>query len=347
MCDNRNVRVPVSAILFVAFLLRASIALAQEGAANIDRARSLARESADLLEQGRYAEALDRATRAEALYHAPLHIAVEAESLEGLGRLVEAAAKYEELVAEPLTPSASRVFRDAQQRGRARLQKLLSRVPSLLIVARGAAGATATVDGKPFALETGIAVRLDPGEHEVRVSAGGFRPFAQTVTLPARGGVVVLEAALAPENARSPAPTVPPPAPADAPTRPGSRVPAVIAFAIGGTGLAIGAVTGGVFLTHLGQLEDSCPQHRCPPGQEPQIASTRALGNAATVGFVVGAAGVAAGTVLLFVRPGKRRAAAITMGPTLPDPRSRLISARVFELSPWIGASSAGLRGTF
>jgi hypothetical protein len=319
------VRVLAPSITFVAVLLAASVALAQEGGADIDRARTLARESADLLEYAQYAEALDRATRAEALYHAPLHIAVQAEALEGLGRLAEAAAKYEQLVAEPLPPSASHVFREAQQRGRERLQKLLARVPSVLVVAHGAAGATATVDGKPFALDAGVAVRLDPGEHEVRVSAPGFRPFAKKVTLPARGGVVVVEAALASENGGSEASV--------ATTQPGSRVPAAVAFAIGGAGLVLGAVTGGVFLAELGKLQGSCPQHRCPPGAQPQIDSTRALGNASTAGFVVGLTGVAVGTVLYLVRPGTRQAAT-----------SR---ARVFELSPWIGAGSAGLRGRF
>jgi hypothetical protein len=323
------VRVLAPSITFVAVLLAASVALAQEGGADIDRARALARESADLLEHGQFAEALDRATRAEALYHAPLHVAVEAEALEGLGRLAEAAAKYEQLVAEPLPPSASHVFREAQQRGRERLQKLLSRVPSLLVVARGAAGATATVDGKPFALDARVAVRLDPGDHEVRVSAPGVRPFSQKVTLPARGGVVVVEAALGAET-----PTAPP----DATTQPGSRVPAAIAFAIGGAGLVLGAVTGGVFLAELGKLENSCPQHRCPLGEQPQIDSTRALGNASTVGFVVGLTAVAVGTVLVFVRPGKREAAATR--------------ASVLEVSPWLGAGptgigSAGLRGRF
>jgi hypothetical protein len=328
VCDNRSVRVLAPSITFVAVLLAASVALAQEGGADIDRARTLARESADLLEHGQYAEALDRATRAEALYHAPLHVAVEAEALEGLGRLAEAAAKYEQLVAEPLPPSASHVFREAQQRGRERLQKLLARVPSVLVVARGAAGATATVDGKPFAIDAGVAVRLDPGEHEVRVSAPGFRPFAQKVTLPARGGVVVVEAALVSENGATPAG-----APPGATTEPGSRVPAAVAFAIGGAGLVLGAVTGGVFLAELGKLQGNCPQHRCPPGEQPRIDSTRALGNASTVGFVVGLTGVATGTVLYLVRPGTRQAAATR--------------ARVLELSPWIGAGSAGVRGSF
>ena len=311
------------ALLLLAALLATSSASAQ-GTADIDKARQLARESADLLDAKRYSEALDRATQAEALYHAPLHVAVIAESLEGLGRLAEAAAKYEQLVAEPLPKAAPQVFKDAQARGRERLRQLVARVPSLLVKVQGPPAASAAVDGKPLALDTGVAVRLDPGPHTVTVNAPGFRPFSETVTLPARGGVVVLDATLQPEAPPAPVaalppdvrpspPPVAPPAPAPPPPRePGrsaSRLPGVIVLGVGGVGLAIGAITGQLFLAHLGDLKSVCPNDRCPAGEQPQIDTTRALGNASTTALVLGAAAVVAGAVVLVVRKGTAGAA--------------------------------------
>ena len=49
---------------------------------DMDRARALAKQASRALQKAQsYAEALDYATRAEALYHAPIHLAIIAEAL--------------------------------------------------------------------------------------------------------------------------------------------------------------------------------------------------------------------------------------------------------------------------
>jgi hypothetical protein len=317
--------------------LGAARASAQEAQGDVDRARALARESTDLLDRQRYADALDRATRAEGLYHAPFHVAVIAQALEGLGRLAEAAAKYEQLIAEPLPPSAPRVFHEAQERGKQRLRQLLARVPSLLVVVRGGAPhATATVDGAPVALGAGLAVRFDPGPHEVKVTAAGFRPFARTVTLPERGGVVIVEATLEPEGAQpagaaAPAPT---PSPPERGPRGGSLAPAAAAFGVGGAGLVMGAVSGALFLGKLSGLDARCPRRRCDSREQPELDAARRLGTISTTGFVVGAVGVAAGAILLGLRPG---------GARVGGQRAAAQAA----VTPWIGPSAGGVAGRF
>ncbi len=324
-------------------------ASAQQAPTDVDRARELARESADLLDRKQYADALDRATRAEALHHAAFHVAVIAESLEGLGRLAEAAAKYEALVAEPLPPSAPRVFQEAQQKGKLRLSQLLAKVPSLLVIVRGeATGASVTVDGAPLPLGSGTAVRFDPGPHEIQVTAAGFRPFARTVTLPPRGGVVMVEVVLDREGAQgaqaapsaapaatalaaTAAPSVPPSSTA-APSG-GSRLPAAIAFGAGGAGLVLGAISGALFLDRLGGLRERCPESRCAPGDEPEIDAVRTLGTVSTAGFAVAGVGAALGAVLLLVRPGGTTA--------------RQGAPSGLSIGPWLGAGSVGLTGRF
>lgn len=300
-----------------------------------DRARVRAQDAADHLADKRWSEALDAATQAEELYHAATHLLIVGQALEGLGRLAEAADVYDRLAAEQLPASAAPVFKKAQQTGNQRLKDLLARVPSILITVTGADGAepTATVDGKPIGLG-GAAVRLDPGPHELRVTAAGRRPFVKTIDLPERGGVVKIDVALQPDSVG--------PAPPPAPTRfddaaadegsEGSLAPAVVAFSIGGAGIAVGAVSGVLFLGAMGDLNDRCPEDRCRPEDQDAIDEAGLLGNVSTIGFGVGAAGLVAGVILAVVRPGGGDAQA---------------SASTTGIEPWIGAGDGGVRGRF
>jgi hypothetical protein len=300
-----------------------------------DRARARAQDAAEHLADKRWNEALEAATQAEELYHAATHLLIMGQALEGLGRLAEAADVYERLAAEPLPASAAPVFKKAQQTGNERLKDLLARVPSILVTVTGAGTAepTATVDGKPIALG-GAAVRLDAGAHELRVEAAGRRPFVQSFDLPQRGGVVKIEAALSVDSGGAP--------PAPPPTRfedaaadeggEGSLAPAVVAFSIGGAGIAVGAITGVLFLGAMGDLEERCPEDRCAPEDQEAIDEAGLLGNVSTIGFGVGAAGLVAGVILAVVRPGGGDAS---------------VSASATGIEPWIGATSGGVRGRF
>jgi hypothetical protein len=280
---------------------------ADAGTADIDRARSLAKQANRALKAQSYAEALDAATQAEALYHAPFHLAIIGESLAALGRVAEAMTTFERLVSEPLPPTAPEAFRTAQEDGRRRLKELAARVPSLLVVVKGASpsAAKATVDGKPLSLASGVATRLDPGAHKVHVEAPGYAPFDQAVALPAKGGVVVVDATL--ETAAGPQ------APGDgASSEPADGVkapspaPWAAAFAVGGAGLVVGGVTGGLFLSRLNALKARCHGNLCAASDQGEAQSIGALGNVSTAAFVVGGVGVAVGVIVLAVqRAGK------------------------------------------
>jgi len=319
------------ALAFVAVLGAPTLAYADD----IDRARVLAQEAGDLLDDKKWEPALEKAQQAEALYHAPIHTSMIAQALEGMNRYAEAVAVYEKLVAEPLPSSAPAPFREAQVEAKQRLNALLARVPSMMVRVHGIPKekATATIDGQPFDLEAGIAVRLDPGDHEVKVTAEGEKPFVKTVTLPDRGGVTLVEARLgkdAPEQ--QPDPTFIP-SKADEPSQGPSRAPAIIAFSIGAIGIGVGAVTGVMFLGRLGDLKDRCPDDQCALEDQEEIDSTGLLGNISTIGFGVGAAGVVAGVVLLAVGGSK--------------PRATTGKSAAAKVEPWLGLGSAGVRGAF
>jgi hypothetical protein len=301
-----------------------------------DRARGLAEQAEDLLDTRQYADALDRAGKAEELYHAPTNVLMIAEAQEGLGHLAAAADTYEKLVAEPLPQSAPHAFLAAQQTGNQRLDALLARVPSMLVTVKGGPigeEVAVTVDGRQIVTRGGIAARFDPGPHEVRVSAPGYRPFEQTVTLPERGGVNVIEALLSP----APPAAVPivPPLSADHLSAPrptsGSRVPAYVAFGVGGAGVILGTITGVLSLSKVSDLTAACPGDKCSTSEQGTVNSAQALGTTSTIGFVVGGLGIAAGAVLLLIHPWGGR----TMGPSSAS------------MASWIGIGGSGLEGRF
>jgi hypothetical protein len=325
-------------ILFLALLACGAPGLAYAQAGEGDargRARGLAEEAADLFDARQYEGALDHATQAEGLYHAPSNVLLIAEAQEGLGHLAAAADTYEKLVAEPLPPSAPHAFLSAQQTGKQRLIALLARVPSMLVTVKGGPtgeDVTIAVDGRTIASQSDIAERFDPGAHHVRVSAPGYSPFEQTVTLPARGGVNVIVAALVPVTDAASEPTA---AEAEPPVlrRPqsGSRAPAYVAFGVGSAGLIVGAITGILSLSKVSDLRQSCPGNQCSSAEQGAINSAQSLGTTSTIGFVLGGVGVAAGTVLLFVHPSGGRAA---------DSSSA-------SITPWIGIGGVGVAGRF
>lgn len=307
------------ALLALALALWSAPALAED---DKDKARALAQEAGDLLEAKRYDDALDRARKAEALYHAPIHLLMIGEAQEALGHLAEAMATYERLAAEPLPSSAPLLFRKAQDSARARLRELGGRTPSLLVRVSGAlpSQVTAKLDGQPLDVASGVALRLDPGAHKVEISAEGRAPFTRTITLPEKGGVVVLEAPLAPRAEAGEAPQ-------KAPAAKGSILPGVVTLGAGGALLLVGAVTGGISLSRTGALKDRCPDNRCSPSDQPDIDAARSMATTSNVTFTLGGLAAAAGAVLLLWRPGGAPSSA--------------------QVRPWIGAGSAGVAGSF
>ncbi len=315
-------------LICASLLLAAPIANAAPSAT--DRARALAEEAGDLLDAKRYADALDRATRAEALYHAPTNLLMTGEAQEGLGHLAAAFETYQRLAAEPLPPTAPRPFLQAQQDGKVRLDALLARVPSVLVTVHGlneGQQADVRLDHEP--LDAGTAKHVDPGPHLVQVTASGHEPFERSLDLPEKGGVVFVDATLAPLAAVAPVAAAPPSSLLGVAARRGLLVPAVVAFGVGTVAAAIGTVTGIVSLSDASNVQNQCPGNRCAPALKGEVDSTKTLGDVSTAAFVVGGVAAAAGGVLLLL--GLRPNAA----------------SRTAALAPWVGPCGAGVEGVF
>jgi hypothetical protein len=224
----------------------------------------------------------------------------------------------------------------AQEEGKQRLGKLIARVPSLLVTVRRGPSLdddrlVVTLDGSPISFKAG-AVRLNPGAHTLKLSAPGYRPFEHPVTLPEKGGVVVVDVVLEQEGASAPtASTAPTASPAASSQQAGSsKVPAVIAFTIGGAGVAVGAVTGVMSLGKVSELRDHCPSNVCAPSEQSTLDNGKMLATVSTIGFIAGGVGIGAGVTLLL----------------LGHPKHAETSASV-DVSPWIGWGAAGVTGRF
>ncbi len=312
-----------------------------------DEARELAREGWDALDAQDYRAALDKVTKAEALYHAPTHLLLMGNALMGLGKLADALATFERLAAEPLPAASPPAFKDAQETGRKRMKELLARVPSLLVVVESsdAPGATVTVDGQKVDFASGVAVRFDPGTRVIGVEAEGFAPAKKTVVLPERGGVVRVPIALErPRAAGAGSADASASGAASAGPAGGApkwRVPAYVSFGVAGASLLGGAISGAVSIAQTSDLKGRCPENLCPEGERGALDGAHAAANASTALFVIGGVAAAAGVVLMVIDlgPGPGNAAAAK--------GARAGARPALRAEPWVSFGGAGVRGTF
>jgi len=297
------------------------------------RARALGTEAGQLLDTQHYAEALERVDEAEKLFHAPTHLQMRGEALEGLGRLAEALEVFERLAAEPLAEDDPEAFKHAAQFGADRARALKRRVPALAIHVNGPPedAVQITVDGNPYSLGGGKAPYVDAGTHSIVATAAGFRRVEREVTLAAEGAVHTVQIELEPAATEEPDEVDE----EDSGTEGGFYWPPWVAFGVGGAGLLIGGITGALSFGKVGELEDECPDGRCAPEQQSLIDEAGTLGNVSTVGFIVGGVGVAAGVVLLLWRPGA------------DEPGASTESAGPVRITPWVGPTALGVKGEF
>lgn len=295
-------------------------------------ARELATDGAKAFDEGRWADAIDRFTRAEALYHAPPHLLYVARASAKLGKLVQAHETYVKITREDLPKGAPKAFVDAQRAAATEQQALEPRLAKLTIVVKGegAAKATVTLDGVdvPPAL-IGVAHSADPGAHVLRARSPAATSDDVRVDL-TEGATKTATIELTHAVAAAPAAaTVTTPA---EPRRTKTPLAAWIALGVGVVG--VGAGTFFVIQNHSkrGDADALCPNGACPASRRADIeALDHDADNAATYSWIaygVGAAGLVAGGVLMLVG---RSSSAPQQG----------------HVGPWLGAGAAGVEGRF
>src|SRR5580698_10323051 len=95
-------------------------------------ARELFHAGDELQRAGRFTEALDKFQRAQQVFRAPTNLLRIAECDAALGRLVESAEAYREVVRSPLPSDAPPAFQAAVAQASAELAQVEPRVPRVV-----------------------------------------------------------------------------------------------------------------------------------------------------------------------------------------------------------------------
>jgi hypothetical protein len=191
-------------------------ALAQVSDAERAGARELFKEGDQLQRGGHFAEALDKFERAQQVFAAPTNLLRIAECDAALGRLVESAEAYREVLRAPLPASAPPAFQAAVDQAKAELSQVEPRVPRLVVQVQpaGVQSPQMQIDGQnvPGAL-LGEPMPLDAGVHKIAVLAPGYATTEQQVELKEHDTKTVALTLNPAPQAAGPAAPAPPPGP--------------------------------------------------------------------------------------------------------------------------------------
>lgn len=207
---------------------------------------------------------------------------------------------------------------------------------------RYTAGVTITMDGQQLAAGAGTrtAIELDPGVHTFTFEAPGQQKVEKKLIF-AEGAKrrrfaflddvsTTTSETMAPSSAKAPVrTTITPAAPKDEVAR-ASEPPTLawVVFGVGGAGLVLGItaglVAGGSHATLAGECDNTAST--CAPRYAAELDAFHAWRTVSTVGYVVGALGIAGGVVLWLTTP-KARGATAT--------------------GAWLGPASVGIAGRF
>ena len=266
-----------------------------------------------------------------------------AECEERLGKLVSALGNYRLAASQAQgDPKA----KDVASRVADRIDALDARIPKLTIKrGKGADVASIELDGSELgASQLSAATPVDPGSHTV-VAKIGDKVYAQDKVILAEKENKTFEvkinapvAKIEKDPVEEPkiVPDVPPPPP------PKSKVPAVVALGVGGVGVILGATFMAVRGSALSDLDAKCGgDTTCPPSAKPSADNGRLFTGLAEGAFLVGAAGIVTGVVILATGGSPKPKPAATSGAAFLSAPPSARGVHLLTSAP--GASMGGL----
>jgi len=297
-------------LIAIASLLLALPALAAPSDADRATARELGSAGVAALEAKDYPTAVDRLSRAIALYDAPTLRLARARALRAMGHFVSASEDYHAILVRTPLPNDPPPLVQATRDAKTELPEVEASIAHLTVTVTGGP-ADVRVDGADWPTATiGIPRPLDPGEHLVEAVSGGVAVQGQRVTLkPGQDGRVELAVTAPSTGAQQPppgaalAPTGAAMAAPDASKPPShSNTAAIVTAAVSGA-LAVGAVVTG--LMAMSRKSDFDEQNRPDvPHDTKEDLRNKASSMALVSTVLTGAAVVAGGiSVYLFVAP--------------------------------------------
>jgi hypothetical protein len=342
------VLLPLAAWSFGPAGLGEGTAWAQDAASqDIAQARQLGGQAQAAYDAGNYAESEKLWNAAAKLYaQAPTLTLGLARTQAKLGKVVAAQESYNKIIREwGNNPSPPPAFKDALEAAKAEVGAVSSKVASVLVVVDGPASPTVMIDGQTVpAAALGLKRPVDPGTHQVKASADGYKPAETSFTVHDGGSAEAkLKMEKLPEGAITPGL-----AGGSTTTEPGAdtgkggssnKTLALVAFGVGGAGLVVGSITGILALGKHGDLKDKCPNGTCPASEQSNVDSYQTMGTLSTVGFIVAGVGGVAGAILLLTSPSKSAA--------VETPRYATVPTKGVTMTPYFGGTSAGVSGRF
>jgi hypothetical protein len=299
-----------------------AVTLGAEG--NKAAAEALFNEGRSLMAAGRYADAIGKLEASQDLDPGLGTLLNLAECYERVGRSATAWAQYKEIASLARQSGSKEREELAEQRSKA-LEPKLSKLS--INVQSGADASTLTIsrDGTTVSsAELGVAIPVDPGKHEVTVTAPGKEKWSTTVEVGEGGQTESVEIPLLADasggsSATSTAVGGPAPPAADKPGDGSTqRTLGIVAGGIGLVGVGVGTFFGLQASSSWSDAKKECSDY--PYGCSAKGISLKddAAGQAtlSTVGFIVGGVGLAAGAVLFFTAgSGKEETVALGVGP--------------------------------
>lgn len=310
----------------------------EPNASDKETARALMKEGDAAMRAGDAKTALERYEAASTLVDVPSTRVAVARALEKLGRLIEARNVALAVTRTPAAPDEPKAFTKARAEASELAKAVLPRIASVKIQLEGKVperGLRAEIDGKPIqASVITVTRRLDPGEHQIMVTATGYEPKTVTVTL-AEGEKKVLPIELQERwsDGGAPPPVVDPETDTDESSE-GSLSPLVpIGFGVAGAGAIFGAITGVVSLGKTSDAEAQCVDGRCPASAQGDLDDAQTMATLSNVGFIVTAVGLGVGVVGIFLSGGSSD--------------SGSAGDAAVSIEPMVGVGSVGMRGAF
>jgi len=304
-------------------VLITTMGLAQEDAA----AEALFNKGLADMEAGRYETACPALKESQRLDPRPGTLFTLAECEAKGGMIASAVAHYEDYLRQFARLTAPK---KAAQGGREKIsatQKaaLAPQVPYVTLTLPKSAPSGTTVKWDSLVLNQpalGIPLPVNPGEHVATTQVPGGPAHEQRIAIQKAEkkqveleidlGVHPTETTAAAPRSTAPEPGSPSPTVStrtDVSTAGDSRRTwTYVAAGIGGVGVVVGSVTGAMVLAKKGTIEENCVDTLCNATGKEAADSARTLGLVSTIGFGVGAAGLATFAVLLITRPSAKGA---------------------------------------
>lgn len=300
------VRTPIAAwVLTCCTMAPAGFAFAGEPVKPPDVVRAKTGEADQLFEQGVTARKTGKLVEAESLFQKAWamkktwDIAANLGLVQfNLGKIAEGAEHVTYALAN-FPPTESDAARESLTTALAAARPEVGEIAARCNVQ----GAEVRIGGEPKGTTPlQRAVFVMPGAVTVEMSKDGYDSVRRTVEVK-KGGTYEVAITMMPKAVESER----------------SLLPPAIAFSVGGAGLLMGAIAGGVTAAQTDDLKRVCGDAlACSPSERDSLNNTTVAAHVSTAGFVLAAAGVAAGVTLLLVpiRQKPKAPVSIAVGPT-------------------------------